>query len=922
MKPIHLTMSAFGPYAGKIEVPLSELGESGLYLITGDTGSGKTTIFDAIAFALYGEASGDSRESDMFRSDFAKPQDKTYVELRFLFRGEEYEVIRNPRYTRPKKTGEGVTTENPDAILNMPDGRVITGSSKVTNEICVLTGLDRKQFSQIVMIAQGDFLKLLHANTKDKGEIFRKIFNTDSFKQFQDSLKREAILWNGKYQEQKNRILQSMNQISIAEDAPEAEHLRSILAEGNVHYLADTMEILTTFSGRDEVLLQTIIEYIQGMDAKIEQLDQSIGRLSEEDKIRQDIKDTGAVLTALKDNLATVQKAYEQAKAKGPELEGLKEEITTLRNALPEYNRLAEKQMEQKQIEISLEKVKSDNETLAGHIEELQKRRAEAISEIEVIGEVGEELERCYAKKKELAVSLEKFGEIANLHSRFLEVSKRLSMEQAEYRQSADVEKELTDRYQQAHRTYLKNMAGILAEDIREGEPCPVCGSTEHPVIAQKAQETLNKEEIDALQDKAAQAVEALRRTSELAVASNKEKNLLWEQLERQAAQMLDTVEITLIGERLNAAQKDVRQFLDDLHSNIMELEEMQLKKQGLRKELERCILKQEKLDMDSEKFKLELDVLAIENSQLIGHIASIKGSLRYDSIEAVQLKLEEKEEERDLLMQELEHTEESLRKNERQIKVESSRLQTLEEQITEENPVVLENLKEERLGKDRERQNLLVRKSDVQERMNRNRSISEQLRVQEESLKETEEKALMYSNLSDTANGNLSERRKIAFEQYIQSVYLDRILVLANQRLKAMTSGRYVLLRKEEAENLRSQSGLDLDVLDRHTNKVRSVKTLSGGESFKASLALALGMSDVIQQYAGGVQVEAMFVDEGFGSLDQESLSQAIDILIQLSDSDRIVGIISHVSELRERIDKKIIIQKGLQGSSVRLEQ
>jgi exonuclease SbcC len=906
----------------KYETNPSDLGESGLYLITGDTGAGKTTIFDAIAFALYGEASGDSRDSDMFRSDFAKPHEKTYVELRFLFRGEEYEVIRNPRYTRPKKSGEGVTTELPDATLNMPDGRVITGSSKVTNEIGELTGLDRKQFSQIVMIAQGDFLKLLHANTKDKGEIFRKIFNTDSFKQFQNSLKREAISWNSLYQEQKNRILQSMNQISTAEDAPEAEHIKSILAEGNVHYLAEMIELLTVFSGRDENSLQTISACIQGMDARIEQLDQSIGRLIEEDKIRQDIKDTSDVLATIKVNLVTVQKVYEQAIAKRPELERVKEDITTLRNGLPEYDRLAGKQLEQKQVKTSLEKMKSGAENLAGHIEELQKRRTEAISEIEDIGEVGEEVERYHAKKKELAVSLEKLSEIEDFHSKFHKVSKKLSKEQAEYQQSADIEKKLMDRYQLANRTYLKNMAGILAEDIQDGEPCPVCGSTEHPVKAHKAQETLNKDEIDALQDKAELATETLRRVSELAVASNKEKNLLGDQLEKKAAQILDTVEIALIGERLEAAQKDVKQLLRDIEDSIIELEIKQQKKQNLLKESESCILKQEDLGKDLEKLKLELDGLAQKNSQLIGHIASIKGSLRYDTIESVQMILDEKEEKRDLLIQELERTEESLNQHERQIKEESSRLKTLEEQISEDNPAVLMNLKEERQGKDRERQNQLGKSSDIQERMNRNRGIAEQLRVQEASLRESEEKALIYSNLSDTANGNLSERRKIAFEQYIQSVYLDRILVLANQRLKAMTSGRYTLLRKEEAENLRSQSGLDLDVLDRHTNKMRSVKTLSGGESFKASLALALGMSDVIQQYAGGVQIEAMFVDEGFGSLDQESLSQAIDILVQLSDSDRIIGIISHVTELRERIDKKIIIQKGLQGSTVRLEQ
>ena len=278
-------------------------------------------------------------------------------------------------------------------------------------------------------------------------------------------------------------------------------------------------------------------------------------------------------------------------------------------------------------------------------------------------------------------------------------------------------------------------------------------------------------------------------------------------------------------------------------------------------------------------------------------------------------------EEQAALLKKELDESEAAVQDLERQVQGLESSLSVLEKKISTKDPSELAGLKEEVESLNRDRAEWQDRKSEVLGRLNNNGNLSRQLATQEAEYKEAEENLLVYANLSDTANGTLSERRKIAFEQYVQSVYLDRILLQANQRLKGMTSGRYSLLRKEEAADLRSQSGLDLDVLDRHTNKTRSVKTLSGGESFKASLALALGLSDVIQQYAGGIQVEAMFVDEGFGSLDQDSLALAIDTLIQLSDSNRMVGIISHVSELRERIDKKIIIEKGLAGSSVKLE-
>lgn len=922
MKPIHLTMSAFGPYAEKIEVPLSQLGESGLYLITGDTGAGKTTIFDAIAFALYGEASGDARESEMFRSDFAKADRKTYVELDFLFRGEEFKVIRNPRYTRPKKNGSGMTTENSDATLIYPDGRTITGSNKVTNEVAELLGLDRNQFSQIVMIAQGDFLKLLHANTKDKGEIFRKIFNTDSFKTFQDRLRKEAAEWENKYQELKSRILQTMNQVSMTEELSEFEQIKTILEDDSIHNLDNMLEILDHLDIRDRAAVEKIYLNIQTVDSQIRLLDEGIGRLAKEERIQQEIKETTINMGFLSEQRNVALKTYEQEKERIPERESLRMELTTLKNFEPEYSRLASKQAEQKEIESSLLTIEKSISTLDNRLKSYESKRVEAHEEIEAIGEVGEEIEHYTAQKNSLQKTIDELEEMGILYKECQKVNNKLKMQQEQYSQVEEIENNLNQKYRKAYHDYLANMAGTLAEGLLEGEPCPVCGAKEHPNLARKSKEIRTKDEIDQMQKEAEKALRELQQHSERTASSKKEMEVLTNQLMKRAQQVLGIQNIEQLTEELPNTVKEKQNTLHSLTKRIRILEEKQVRRKELRKQLEEYGKRIQETQEEFSSLDRKKNTLNQENSLLLGQIATVQESLRYDSIEILKHIIDENEEKYTKLQNDFTQAEANFRRLEQKMETEKARLETLKEQLGEKKSDTLENLALNRNKSTDERDVLLARQAELKERLSRNKDVRKQLYSQKESIVETETKALLYTNLADTANGNLSERRKIAFEQYVQSVYLERILFLSNQRLKGMTSGRYELRRRIEASNLRSKSGLDIDVLDRHTNKIRSVKTLSGGESFKASLAMALGMSDVIQQYAGGVQVEAMFVDEGFGSLDHESLTQAVDTLVQLSDCNRIVGIISHVSELRERIDKKIVIEKGMQGSSIRIEQ
>ena len=636
MKPTQLTISAFGPYAGRIEIPLAELGESGLYLITGDTGAGKTTIFDAIAFALYGEASGDIRASDMFRSDFAGSQAKTFVELEFMFRGENYRITRNPRYMRPKRSGDGMTTENADATMVFPDGRTIGGSSRVTKEIEKLLGLDRDQFNQIVMIAQGDFLKLLHANTREKGEIFRKIFNTDSFKQFQNSLKREASVWKGAYQEKMVRILQTMNQVSYTEEMPEAKRLETMLDEENVHHLPELRSLLETICERDGKTLLDIDETIKKRDTTIKALDQKIGQLSEEERTRLEVRETRVRLENTKEKRQVVLEAYRIAKAQEPRIDLLKEETVTLRNTLPEYRRLSDALAEQDKLADELEKKRKDKTELVNRLESNRKASRMAKEEGDRIGDVGEALALSRNRAKELENSLASLQETEQGYQDWMRSARKLDKEQERCRRAAEKEKGAQDSYRKAHGVYLANMAGILAEELSPGTPCPVCGATAHPEPAVKSLETLTKEQIENLKGKAEEALRSLRQRSEAAASLKKEQSLLKTQLEQKALAVLGVSDIHVLEERLKKAETEISLSQKHVSDEIARLEERLSRKEELREKLNEYEAEFSALTKEQEQMEGEISGLAMRNSQMEGEIATIRGTLRHDSVETV----------------------------------------------------------------------------------------------------------------------------------------------------------------------------------------------------------------------------------------------------------------------------------------------
>ncbi len=754
MRPLCLTMSAFGPYAGEITLDFQQLGEKGLYLIAGDTGAGKTTIFDAIAYALYGEASGDNRKAEMFRSKYAMPKTLSFVELVFLCKEKEYRVRRIPRYLRPKERGQGMTTQNESAELIEPGGRIITKTTEVTRRIVEIIGVDRQQFSQIAMIAQGEFLKLLLASTEERMRIFRQIFNTGKYEQLQMEIGRDFRRLSGECEELRKSIAQYIEG-SYCDEGDEAYPTWKQAVEGQLP-LNQVMDLLSSLIRKGEEESSLKEQQLAEIDIRLQSLAAWVGEATKRRQLIKDLESRQLRQKQAAGELARVEKEYARVGEIGPILEELSEKIAVLREQLS--------QMEERKKEREL-------------LERLRDSYQRAVEN--------------YRKKK-------------------LEVNS-LRMD-----------------YQEKERLFLDHQAGILARTLKKNLPCPVCGSTTHPRPALMSDQAPTKEEWQ-------QARKILEQ----------QEGQLWE-WNKKAAGLKGQVE---------EKEKSLRQILgEELSSpDTRSLEEslMQLKE------------RRDRLRREGEEVQKTRNSLLQELACLEGEIQAIKGQINA---------IPERE---------------------------------------------LERLKEEQRQISSRKQEISADKDRLIYGLQKNRYSLQKIEEKAGMLEKREEDYGWLKALHDTTNGRQNEKGKIMLETYVQMAYFERILERANLRLEIMSGGQYTLVRKRDTENNRSQSGLDLEVIDHYNGSLRHVKTLSGGEAFKASLCLALGLSDEIQACTGGVRLDTMFVDEGFGSLDEESLQQALSVLGELSEGNRLVGIISHVEELKQRIPKQILVTKTRTGFS-----
>ena len=915
MRPLRLTISAFGPYADKTELNLDDLGASGLYLITGDTGAGKTTIFDAITYALYGEASGDNREPSMFRSKYAKPEVPTEVELTFSYANKVYTVKRNPEYERPKARGEGFTTQKADAELHYPDGRVITKQREVDAAIKDILGINRDQFMQISMIAQGDFLKLLLASTEDRKAIFRQIFRTQLFQILQDKLKRDSGNLNDQCVAARNSLKQYINGI-IADDT-DVLSLEVRRAKSGELPLSDVLVLLQKLIDQDEESEKKQSGQKDRIDEQLEIVNGNLGKLEARSKTESAIKENEENLAAEEQVLKDLKKAWDDQQSKVPDREAAADEKAKLEAELPRYDAL----------DVLAGQIAALQETLAGKEEDHTQKEEDHTSgssaltarkdELKALSHAGENKEKLAAAKDKADTRKRGMDEL----KKALEAcsADKLSYEalQKDYLQASEKSQSATADYEAKNKAFLDEQAGIIAETLEDGKPCPVCGSVDHPCCARKSEHAPTEAQLKKAKKDADEAAAAAQKKSEACATAKAGLEAAEKAIRKQIGELGLGCEPEEADPVLEDALTKLEAEIVHL-SKAIEAEEANITRKA---ELEITIPQEEER---LQTLKSSIDELSKEISGLIAEVKSKtdqleaeKASLQFDSKQTADGRIKELETLIAQMKADLKQAEDAYTESTNKVLGFKAAITGLKEQLSEKLEFDQETETQRKADLTEERKEIEESIKLINSRLTANQASLSSIKEKAGDLEMLEKRYIWVKALSNTANGNISGKEKIMLETYIQMTFFDRIIARANTRFMVMSGGQYELKRRKEAENNRSQTGLDLDVIDHYNGTERSVKTLSGGESFKASLSLALGLSDEIQSSAGGVRLDTMFVDEGFGSLDEESLDQAMKALVGLADGNRLVGIISHVAELKNRIDKQIIVTKEQSGGS-----
>ena len=918
MRPLKLTLSAFGPYAGRMELDFASLGTGGLYLITGDTGAGKTTIFDAISFALFGEASGGNREPGMLRSKYADPSTPTEVTLTFRYANKEYTITRNPEYMRPKAKGkdkgEAMTKQTAGAVLTFPDGRLITKPKEVNAAIRDILGLDREQFAQVAMIAQGDFLKLLLADTKERQKIFRNIFHTNLYVELQDRLSKQANLVKYQWEDVQNSIRQYVDGILCAEDSASRESVQ--LAKGGELPMEEIVSLLETLLEEDQTaqaaLEERLAETDSALEAQVALLTKAEAYRKAEDTLAQTRQKeilANALMVQRQEELETCQKTI-------PQQEAFAREITAIDLSLPDYDRLAaleaaltaaEKQ--QVQAEADSAAAQKHKTLLTAEIEALKEER----KSLENIGAEKEKLLRQKQEQRQKREDLQTLvADIAKFHNQTALWKAAQELYLSASRRSAD----LLLEYDTKNKAFLDEQAGIIAGQLEEGRPCPVCGSVHHPSPAVMAESAPTEEEVK----KARNAYDkAAKDTEKAAAAASKERGKVTSLEEALAKQTIALLSIPNIDESEAAAREAIARLTADI--TALDALIRSAETQQARKDLMDTLLpaREKTLVSADEKLTAARELLASSAASiqsLSQQITALKEKLTFPHKAAATAQRRMLETQQKALLKALEDAQKKYLTCKEDLAALSASARQLQSQLEEMPRVDMQTQLNKKAELTAAKAGILKEQKAVHSRITSNASCWKHILSKSAELITLETKQKWLRALSDTANGTIRGKEKIMLETYIQTTYFDRIVARANVRLMKMTGGQYDLKRRKTADTMRGQTGLELDVIDHYNGTERSVKTLSGGESFKASLALALGLSDEIQM-STGIQLDTLFVDEGFGSLDPESLNQAYSTLASLTEGNRLVGIISHVAELKERIDKQIIVSKEKSGGS-----
>lgn len=894
MKPLKLVMSAFGPYKDKKEVDFSKLGNNGIFLVTGDTGAGKTTIFDGISFALFGESSGSHRETTSFRSKFADVDVETYVELTFSHRNKEYVIHRNPSYLVPKKRGSGETTKPSDATLTYDD-KIVTGLKVVNEKILEILGINSKQFKQISMLAQGEFLKILHADSDERKLIFRKIFDTDLFDLITTKL-------NEKYKNNKDEIENLKTEFVTNAN-------NRILKEGS------------TFVDKNTLTKENINKILEELESEV------ASNNKDNEEIEVKFKQKDEEYKKLENNIKTI----EENNTRLTSFNKLKEDENSLKNKENDINKDRENIERNNQIlrvikpiEFNIEKITKDIKDTEHKVKEKQGIIQKNEEAEKLIGEKEEKIKSLRPLIEEynnIKTTIKENTEIFNNIQEVLKYYKEKHLLDDEYIKRHEEYIKLDLEYKEEDDKYFRNQAGILANKLENDKPCPVCGSLEHPHIATVEVNVLTKDELDLKKKKLEEKQRKVNEIKEKISSINSKIEII-----NKKINCIDEEGVKILEESIKTKNDESNKTLKEIVDNFDNIYNMIT---SSKTDIDSFVLVDfiDKFNKDNNKIKDELQssrkLLEEYNNTLVNLEKNLKDENNKLNSAIIELGFKDREEYFSNVLTEknIKELEDRVRNYERDMTTTKTKLIEIEKllvnkefiDLTEEK-AKLDNLKEELYSINKEKQKYFSV-------FDNNMKIKEKLNSTSKKLINYMDNFSVYEELYKLSSGTISGKRRISFEQYVQATYFDNVLYEANLRLQNMTDGRFKLLRKETADSLSAKFALDLDVYDEYNGSRRDVKSLSGGESFKAALSLALGLSDVIQNYSGSIVIDTLFIDEGFGSLDQDSREQAINTLNLISNNDKLIGIISHVSELKDRIDKKIIVSKTKEGSEIKIE-
>ena len=864
----------------------------------------------------------------MLRCKYADDKTPTFVELEFEVHGVRYTVRRNPEYQRPKARGEGMTTEKADATLTYPDTRPpVTKAKDVTAAMQEIIGLDYNQFSQIVLIAQGQFTKLLNASTEERSRIFRKLFRTQRYAQLQERLQAEASALNQQRTAQNAKLDSLLGGLQFSPEDPDAEALRALCAQ-TVPETA--LALLDALTARQAAALEEAGTALHTTEAQLDTVQQQLGAAAQAQRLAQQLAARQAELAAARPALDAARAEADRHAGDAAQLDALTAQVTQAQSALAAYDALDALCRQQTEARDAARLAAAQAQKRRIQLDSLNAALAAAETDLAALADADTRLLTLQTHSTQLAQRGEALAKLEQRLADCQRQAKTAHKAQESYRAAAAAQDDARARQNTLERAFLDAQAGLLAESLVEGTPCPVCGSTHHPARALLPHTAPTQAQVEAARQAVAAADRQAQSASAAAQSALAAANEAKASLRRDAETLLPerftapegTVPLTfalmtnVLAEEtaaLQTAQADCAAQCRQAEANCRRRAQLETDRQN--KTRQRPALEQAAAEADRSAAAQNASADALE-----GQIAERHAALPYPRRADAQAALDKLEADRSALRTGMDTAQRRLKQAEQAVAAAEAAVEALRTQQTaaqKELPArSAEELTAQQTALTAARETLRSREKQLSAQLLPNRKTAAQYRAAAEVRQALESRWQWVSALAATAGGTLTSKQKIKLEAYIQMNYLDRILRYANTRLMQMTAGQYELERIG-AENQRSQSGLDLGVIDHYNGTRRSVKTLSGGESFKASLALALGLSDEVQSSAGGIRLDTLFLDEGFGSLDEESLELAIRVLSGLTEGDRLVGIISHVGALKDRIDRQVVVHKARTGGS-----